>query len=395
MSSGIFAPFLRMLLNVSESVKAMFKLDVPMPAARFGIVLGLLSLANSYRLATTLFEWPKFVGEVFAVIGAVAWLVAITLYIYKWVLMPKAAMTEFNHPVMGNFVALAPVTTILFGMVFRPWLSPVGSFFIWLGVLVITVFAVYKIRDFWLGKQTQEIISPAMYLPSLAGMFVAAMGLANLDQQVWALLYLGAGLINWITIEPAVVSRLRHLELPPPMRPSIGIQVAPGMVAAATWIAVTGQFDFFALFFLGYGILQLLIALSTAGWIFKPGFDLGHWSFSFGLASMVGLGARLANDRSPIIGLEALGIGLMIIGTAGIAALAVASIMKLLMSASPQPAGPVQPAQPAETAQSAEVAQPVQQTEVALSAEDTEDAEPTEQVEQPTESAQPEESAGA
>ena len=55
------------------------------PAAFFGIVLGVVGLGNSWRVATQVWHLPAVIGEVVLALGALIWLALVVLYALKWV----------------------------------------------------------------------------------------------------------------------------------------------------------------------------------------------------------------------------------------------------------------------------------------------------------------------
>lgn len=59
------------------------------PAAFFGIVLGVVGLGNSWRAAAAIWPVPASVGEAISLLGFAIWLVLILLYAAKWFVAPK------------------------------------------------------------------------------------------------------------------------------------------------------------------------------------------------------------------------------------------------------------------------------------------------------------------
>ena len=82
------------------------------------------------------------------------------------------------------------------------------------------------------------------------------------------LVFLGAGVFSWLSLEPAILQRLRSAgALPTPLRTSLGIQLAPALVACSAWLSVNGgEADTFAKLLFGYGLLQLLFMLRLMPW---------------------------------------------------------------------------------------------------------------------------------
>ncbi|MFP1558818.1 hypothetical protein ACLB1T_26815 [Escherichia coli] len=54
-------------------------------------------------------------------------------------------------------------------------------------------------------------------------------------------MFLGAGVFSWLSLEPVILQRLRSSgELPTALRTSLGIQLAPALVACSAWLSVNG-----------------------------------------------------------------------------------------------------------------------------------------------------------
>lgn len=70
-------------------------------------------------------------------------------------------------------------------------------------------------------------------------------------------LFFGAGMFSWLSIEPAILQRLRNLQpIAPERRAILGIQLAPAFVAGNTYLQLqNGQIDAILLMFVGYGLL--------------------------------------------------------------------------------------------------------------------------------------------
>lgn len=95
------------------------------------------------------------------------------------------------------------------------------------------------------------------------------------------------------------MQRLRSAgELPAAMRTSLGIQLAPALVACSAWLSVNGgQADTFAKMLFGYGLLQLLFTLRLMPWcILSQPFNASFWSFSFGVSALATTGLHLGQS---------------------------------------------------------------------------------------------------
>jgi tellurite resistance protein len=107
--------------------------------------------------------------------------------------------------------------------------------------------------------------------------------------------FLGAGVFSWLSLEPVILQRLRSAgELPSALRTSLGIQLAPALVACSAWFSVNGgETDTFAKMLFGYGLLQLLFMLRLMPWYLSQPFNASFWSFSFGVSALATTGLHL------------------------------------------------------------------------------------------------------
>lgn len=98
----------------------------------------------------------------------------------------------------------------------------------------------------------------------------------------------GAALFSWLAIESVLLHRLYTGEpLPPPLRPTLGIQLAPPAVGAVSYLAVGGSAgDMFAHALIGYAVLQALLLLRMARWIAEAAFAPSYWAFTFGAVAL-------------------------------------------------------------------------------------------------------------
>jgi tellurite resistance protein len=137
-----------------------------------------------------------------------------------------------------------------------------------------------------------------LYLPSVAGSFVAGTVAAALGFADWARLAFGAGLFTWLAIESVLLSRLLTApRLAPALRPTLGIALAPPAVGAVTLIAVApGEGGLLAHAMIGYAVLQAAVLLRLLPWIMEQPFAPSYWAFTFGATALATAPLRLIAD---------------------------------------------------------------------------------------------------
>jgi tellurite resistance protein len=105
--------------------------------------------------------------------------------------------------------------------------------------------------------------------------------------------FLGAGLFTWFALESVILHRLLVADpLAVPLRPTLGIQLAPPAVALVAYLSVTeGDPGLMAQMLFGYALLQGLIVLRLLPWIRQQPFAPSYWALTFGIGSLA-LGAE-------------------------------------------------------------------------------------------------------
>jgi len=264
-----------------------FKLPA-VPAAFFGMILGLVGLGGCWRLAAKLWRLPGWIGETLMLGATVVWAVLILLYVAKWIWRRPEALAEFQHPVLCCFIGLVPVSTALIGLALLPYSRKAAFALALIGVVGQLGFGIYRTGRLWMGGRDPATTTPVLYLPTVAGSFVSAIVLAAFGHADWGVPFFGAGMLSWLSIESVLIHRLYTLsELPVPLRPTLGIQLAPPVVGCAAYLSLTsGVPDMFAQALLGYGVLQALLLIRLLPWIGKAPFAASYWAFSFGVAAI-------------------------------------------------------------------------------------------------------------
>ena len=267
----------------------------PVPLSFFGIPVGLLAFANTWRVGARMWHLPGDVVQALALSGLAVWIVLLALYAAKWVTHRAEAVAEIGHPVQSAFAALVPVASMLAALALVPFSRDFAE-----GLFVVTLVAQLAVGlwlngRMWQGGRAPEQVTPAIYLPSVAQSFVAAAGSAAFGWTQLGLLFFGVGLLAWLAAESLILQRAAvGTPLPAPLRPLLGIQLAPAVVGGGSWMALTtGVPDVFAWMLLGYGLYQALLLLRLLPWIREQAFVPGYWAFSFGVAALPALAMRM------------------------------------------------------------------------------------------------------
>ena len=277
-------------------VEADGRLAPRIPASLFGIVLGLASLSNAWRAANVAWNFPVIISDFLFCIAATAWIAITVLYGLKWIQAPELAKAEADHPVQCCFIGLTGVSTLLIAQGALPFSRALAILLFAIGVALTFIFALWRTGLLWRGNRAAASTTPILYLPTVAGGFVSATVASALGWQDWGQLLFGVGFFSWLAIESVLLHRLYTGEtLPPALRPTLGIQLAPPAVGAVSYLSVgQGSPDLIAHAMIGYALLQALLLLRMSHWIAEQPFAASYWAFTFGATALAGAAIRLS-----------------------------------------------------------------------------------------------------
>ena len=218
-----------------------------------------------------------------------------------------ALRAELVHPIGGGFGALLPVATMVAGISVRTLMPGLSEVMLVAGIAVQVAYAGWFVGRAWTGGRPAETVTPALYLPSVGGFFVSAMAAAALGFGEAGVMAFGAGIVSWIVIEAVLWQRLLlQPPLPPAMRSSMGIHLAPPAVGLVAWEAVGGGgVDTVGLMLFGYALFQALVTLGLLPWLVRQPFSATWWAYSFAVTALPTGAMRLAEGGSPIASLLA------------------------------------------------------------------------------------------
>ncbi|MER8376028.1 dicarboxylate transporter/tellurite-resistance protein TehA [Mesorhizobium sp. M1409] len=274
--------------NIEPTNSTKSHLGPAIPASMFGIVLGTAGLANAWRAASELWHFQSTIGDVIGLVATAIWVALIALFATKWVLFPAEAKQELGHPVQCCFVGLIGVSTMLVGLVLARYSDITANVLYWAGAIWTAGFSVWRTGALWHGGRDATTTTAVLYLPSVAGFYVVAIVGAPLGYLDLAKLAFGAAFFSWLAIESVLLNRLlTTTELAEPLRPTIGVQLAPPAVGAAAYLGVTdGTPDMLAHAMVGYALLQLILMIRIFPWVLKQPLNASYWAFSFGLTAL-------------------------------------------------------------------------------------------------------------
>lgn len=276
------------------------------PAAMFGVVLGLAGLAGNWRLAAAQWGLPSIVGAVLDAVAVLVWATLVVLFAAKWVFARTAALEEAAHPVNCCFIGLIGVATMLIASSIEPYSRGLGVALLLLGLVFTIAFAIWRTGTMWRGGRDPATTTPVLYLPTVAGCLVSALVLGEFEFDGAAQLLAGAGFFTWLALESVVLQRLLTApEMLVPIRPTLGLVIAPPAVGCAAYLHFSpGPPDVFANALLGYGLLQVVLVARAWAWIARQPFGTSFWTVTLGTTALATAALRMAERGAGNIGGE-------------------------------------------------------------------------------------------
>lgn len=262
-----------------------------MPPGLFAIPFGLLGLAGAWRrMAAFRIEATDLVASFLLAVATGVLELLLILWIVKCVRFRDDVRRDFAHPVQGAMLSLVPLTILLAVSLWLPQWPHYRSLAVWLvsGALAAQAVVVWRVVSrVATGDLPADMVTPALYLPPVGGGLIGALALASLGAHGWAVLVFGMGLAAWWLLEARVLNRLFVGPLPPPLRATLGVELAPAPVAtlAALTLWPTLHADV-VLLALGVACGPLIAVLARWQWWANMPFSAAHWSFSFPVAAL-------------------------------------------------------------------------------------------------------------
>lgn len=264
--------------------------------ASFSLILGMVGLGISLRTAAKLWPIPSAIAESQLVLSFGLWLWLMSKYLAKLVRNYKSTLDEFDNPVSGSTGALIGISTLVLAPGLAVYSHAAAVSVTALGIAFHLYFSMRHTFTLWVAERDSDDVTPALYLPDVAGNFTSASALAVLGLQDWAWLFFGAGLLSWLSLEPIVKRNVFYgAGLPTTRRHTAGIQAAPAVVCASSLLNISPSIEpMFPSILLGYALYQMLHALRLLPWLREQPLSKAHWAYTFGLTSALNCTLKLA-----------------------------------------------------------------------------------------------------
>jgi len=296
----------------------------------FAVAFGLAGLAQAWSAATQLAgssDWP---GNVLWIVAALTWLVTLVGYVAN-VAAQRRWKTELSDPTFGPFTALIVIIPMLLGARLAEQARGAGEAVFGCSAVLVVLAGAWITGDWIVCDNAIRNWHPGYFLPTAAGGLIAGGASAALGFTTLSRVLFGLGITSFAVLASIISLRLYVVPpLPPPLLPTIAIELAPPVVAGNSWFAINGgRVDTAAAILGGFSLLMLLVQFRLVPLYRRATFGPGFWAFSFPFAAAVTYGVHWLAVEHVRSG-SALGYALVGILTAGFALLAARTITGLI-----------------------------------------------------------------
>jgi tellurite resistance protein len=152
----------------------------------------------------------------------------------------------------------------------------------------------------WLmGNLPVQTFHPGYFLPTVAGPFIASIGLGLSGWREAALAAFGVGVVFWLVVGTLIFGRLfTGARLPDPLLPLLSVLVSPPATAGIAWFVLSGRMDAIGYALLGNLLLMLLVQVLFFAEYRRLRFTTTFWAFTFPVGASVNVLVRwLSNTR--------------------------------------------------------------------------------------------------
>jgi tellurite resistance protein len=303
---------------------------VHMTANLFAVAFGLAGLAQAWSTVTKQAGAPDWPGDALWILTAMVWLVTLAAYLSD-VAAHRRWTTEVSDPTFGPFTALIVIVPMLLGVRLAQETRGAGEVVFWCSAVLVVLGGAWTTGDWIICEGDIRRWHPGYFLPTSAGGLLAGGASAALGFDTLSRVLFGLGVTSFVVLTSIISLRLYVVpSLPPPLLPTIAIDLAPPVVAGSAWFAINGdKVDTAEAVLAGLSVLTLLVQFRLIPLYRRAQFSPGFWAFSFSFAAAVTYGVQwLAAEH--VHGRTAIAYALVGILTAGFVLLAARTITGLI-----------------------------------------------------------------
>jgi tellurite resistance protein len=259
----------------------------------FAIPLGIAGLAGVWQAAQTTVDAPAWPAEVLYAISALLWGILTATYGVGASRRSGALAGDRQHAFYGPFAAYIPIIGILLASHYEQHARTVGQVGVVVFVAALGVLVGQLLAHWLMGNLPMQTFHPGYFLPTVAGPFIASIGLGLSGWRDAAFSAFGVGVVFWLVVGTLIFSRLfTGARLPDPLLPLLSVLVSPPATAGIAWFVLSGRMDAIGYALLGNLLLMLLVQALFFSEYRRLRFTTTFWAFTFPIGASVNVLVR-------------------------------------------------------------------------------------------------------
>lgn len=268
----------------------------PLPSdllSLFAIPLGVSGAAGMWQAVRETRTAPGWPAEALFAVSAAAWLALSVAYLLTRSRTRGGFTVDRTHSVIGPFAAYLPVVGLLVSSHYVQYL-PAARYVVAVFVAALAYLIAQLLAHWLLGNLPAEALHPGYFLPTVAGPFIASIGLSFNGWHHAALGAFGIGLFFWLAIGTLIFNRLfTGASLPDRVKPTLAVLLSAPATAGIAWFLLDGAaLDTVENLLLGVLALMLVVQLVLVAEYRTLAFNKGFWAFTFPVAASSNLTIR-------------------------------------------------------------------------------------------------------
>jgi tellurite resistance protein len=328
------------------------------PLNFFGMPFGLAGLGETWSIAARYHHAPDAVAEITLLVSAAVWVIIVGGYLRHLAHDGAVLGKDLLDPIAAPFASLALITPLLLASVgLYPHAETAGRVITDVFVVLTVLLGGWFTGQWIYGQLDIDTFHPGYFLPTVAGGLVGSASAAAVGQHRLAEFMFGLGLICWIVLGSIILGRLLFRPmLPPPLQPTLAIEIAPAAVASLAWFELHGaRIDTVTAVLAGYGVLMVLAQVRLLPAYRRLPFMPSTWAFTFSWAAVASV-VLIWLQVTHVAGYRAWQYVVLTVITALVAAIAARTLLAIgrhqLLPRPPKPAAPVNHNEPRSVAPS-------------------------------------------
>ncbi|WP_114391650.1 C4-dicarboxylate ABC transporter [Oleisolibacter albus] len=276
-----------MTLSVSSQPPHARLEHLPLPL--FAAPMGVGGLGLAWREAARGLGAPAAIGEMLLLLAGLLWLLIAALHVVRFLAHPAALADDLKHPVRSAFAGAITIGLLILAGGLIPH-APAVAALLWLAAAAAHVtIAAWTVRSLLQAPREMAALTPPLLIPLVGNVLAPIFG-AKLGFETLSWMMFGLGALLWVILQPLLLGRLiTGPALPPRLRPSLVILLAPPSVAALSLASLTGGYGPAPLVALGLALFLALVLATMIAEFTRAPFAMSWWGWTFPTAAFVTL----------------------------------------------------------------------------------------------------------